>query len=145
MRRCVALVAAVLVLAGGCRSGGDTARLEDDLRAQAEAQNTLRERLGELEEQIAQLRAAVDDEVDATPLLDELDQRLEQMSSELVAETTAREDALNDVRGAVAEVRETLSSLESAIAELRRELGDLRSRHNLLEQRFDSHERHPPG
>ncbi len=140
----VALMLAVLLVS--CRSGGEVPeQVQQDLEAQAEAQNALRSRIDELEEDLHQLRALLDEDVDTVPLLDELDQRVGQLESDLVAETTAREEAVAELRDLLTDLRGSLSSLESSLEDLRRELGDLRSRHNLLEQRFDSHERHPPG
>ncbi|MBW3621454.1 MAG: hypothetical protein KY461_14510 [Actinobacteria bacterium] len=140
--RSVALVASAVLLAA-CSGGSaeDIARLEADLDTQARAQTTLRERVIELEEQLA--RAAEPDEDPVTAELsgriDELQGRLDELRASFEEATTTREDEQ-------AEVLAALSSLESSLSELRGRLDDfeteqvrLREDLSLLERRFENH------
>ena len=140
VRPVVLLTSAVLL--AGCAGGSSdaVARLEADLDTQARAQTTLRERVIELEEQLARAAEPDVDPVTAelSARLDELQGRLDELLASFEEATTTREDEQ-------AEVLAALSSLESSLSELRGRLDDfeteqvrLREDLSLLERRFET-------
>lgn len=130
-------------LLGACASGGDdrtVAQLQEDLDVQAEAQGALRDRIAELEDALATAAAAEDDEAGRLEdRIEEVASRIGDLSRQLGAAETAREDQQ-------AEDLAALSSLETAVSELRAELErldtelvKLREDHELLIRRFEDH------
>jgi chromosome segregation ATPase len=130
-------------LLGACASGGDdrtVAQLQEDLDVQAEAQGALRDRIAELEDALATAAAAEGDETGRLEdRIEEVAGRIGDLSRQLGAAETAREDQQ-------AEDLAALSSLETAVSELRAELErldtelvKLREDHELLIRRFEDH------
>jgi chromosome segregation ATPase len=145
--RATLLTVALAAAAVACSTPEEDTAFRDDLRTQAEANEALRERVGELDEQVSALREGIE-EADAAGRLEsveagiaELDQRL----GDLAGRTGTQGDEIAELRTALGDLRQSLSALDDAVATLRRELRDLETRHNLLEQRFDNHQHHPPG
>ncbi len=143
------LLLPLAVIAGllGVCSSDDTQRLQDDLRAQQALQADLQTRLEQFEAQLAHSdQAKVPERLDgAEQRLAELDRRLVELDSRLQEADEAQEEAAAELRGAVSELRKTIQELTPKVSGLQRAVGDLTSRLNLLEQRFSSHTRHPPG
>lgn len=135
------LVAAVLL--AGCASGsGDLERLEADLDTQARAQTTLRERVIELEEQLA--AAARPDEDPATAALaeriDELQGRIDDLATQLTEASTTREDEQAETIAALSSLEASLSDLRARLDEFETEQVRLREDLSLLERRFENHD-----
>ncbi len=139
-------LAVIAGLLGVC-STDDTQRLQDDLRAQQAVQADLQTRLEQFEAQIASSHQAnVPERLHgAEQRLAEVDHRLVELDSRLQEGDEAQEAAVAELRGAVSELRRTIQELTPKVGGLQRAVGDLTSRLNLLEQRFSSHTRHPPG
>lgn len=160
MRLLLLLSCLALVLAACTRGGGDE-QLRDDLRTQAQAMDQLRERLSELEDELDAVRASdattdlgerLEALEEAAPLLNdrvgEAESRLGNLEDGVGAvreDVRANDASITSLETAVAELRSRLSNLEDVVNQLQRDLGALRSDHNLLEERFANHTRHPPG
>ncbi|MBW3657808.1 MAG: hypothetical protein KY457_04160 [Actinobacteria bacterium] len=134
------LTAAVLLAA--CAGGSDDLeRLEADLDTQARAQTTLRERVIELEEELA--AAAQPDEDPATAALaeriDALQARIDELATQLTEATTTREDEQAETIAALSSLEASLSDLRARLDEFETEQVRLREDLSLLERRFENH------
>lgn len=149
--RILLVLAAVAALAACSNGGGDPA-LREDLQAQADAQQSLRNRVEELESEMAELvpgvRAAGTVGETVTQLEEKvgaLEDKLATLESGLQENAAAREASVAELRNSLEELRSSVSNLDGALEKVQRDLADLISRVNLLEERYESHERHPPG
>lgn len=162
------LLLLLLVAAGisaACTSAGD-ASFAEELRASESARLELLERVEELEAGLAEVRDELGTDDGGEARLDDLDGRVGTLGEQvgrletaLEQERGARGGADEELEGTLASVRGSVDSVAAAVREsagaveelrgalngLRRELRDLESRHNLLEERFSNHSRHPPG
>lgn len=139
--RAAALLVPAILLAGCSSGGGDIERLEADLDTQARAQTTLRERVIELEEQLA---AAAQPDVDPATAelsarLDELQGRVDELTRQLEEAGTAREDEQAEVLAAISSLEGSISELRARIEEFETEQVRLREDLTLLERRFENH------
>jgi chromosome segregation ATPase len=140
--RTVLLVAVPLALvACGGGNADDITRIEADLDTQARAQTTLRERVIELEEQLAAAAAP-----DVDPATAELSSRVEDLQAQVDELTRQLEEASTSREDEQAEVLASLSSLESSLSELRARLDEFETEQqrlhedlSLLERRFENH------
>ncbi len=138
----VALVGALLL--GAC-SGGDggpgTAQLQADLDAQARAQESLRARIGELEDRLTAATADTGEDPTAglTERIDELTTRIEDVSRALDEAETAREDAQAETLASLSALDAAITELRGTLDELSTELTKLREDHELLVRRFENH------
>lgn len=124
----------------------------DDLEAQLEEQRSLRIRIEALESEVAQLaedaRAAGEVRDTVTQLEERVagfEEKVAALESGLQDNAEEREAALAELRNSLEGLRSSVSNLDGALEKVQRDLADLISRVNLLEQRFEDHERHPPG
>jgi chromosome segregation ATPase len=149
------LIAALLAV--GCSSPADDASAAAET-AQDRTNEELADQLDRFGSELDELRGELLDE-DGGPRIDALDAQLAAVSEELAeledalrAEREARaagderlEETLAGADGRIerleASIRDTASAVQEireAVNAIRRDLGDLRSRHNLLEERFEN-------
>lgn len=140
--RSAAAVLLLAVLLAGCTGGSDdVARLEADLDTQARAQTTLRERVIELEEELALAAQPEEDPATAelSTRIDELQERVDALARSLEEATTGREDEQAEVLAAISSLESSLSELRGRLDEFETEQVRLREDLSLLERRFENH------
>lgn len=144
--RILAVTAILAALATGCGSGSvDLDPLRDDLEAQAQAQQSLRNRLQELEDLVATVTSSDDRGELLTGLEDlqdrlaEIDQAIVGLNTRLGAEEVAREDADAEALAGLSSLEETMQALRDQLDTLSSDLQRLREDHELLKARFENH------
>lgn len=129
-------------LLGACTGSGSTdSGLADNVRAQAEAQDALRERVKEVEDQVAAVLSR-DDITDFRTMqeaIDELRTRLDEMGQQLSDAEVAAEDRTATVDATLAQLTEDLESVTAAMAQLQADLQQLREDHESLQVQFQTH------
>lgn len=139
--RSATVVLAALLL-GACSSSGSTdPGLADSVRAQAEAQDALRERVSEVEDQVAAVlsRDDITDFRNMQEALDELRTRLDEMSQQIGDAEIAAEDRAATVDATLTQLTEDVESLTAAVAGLQADLQQLREDHESLQVQFQTH------
>ena len=142
----VMLTLVLAALLASCSTpSGDTATLRDTIQAQSEAQDSLRTRLTELEDQVqslltldagSQLRQLTTSVTDVADQVSELRTDVTGSLADAADETTALRGDLSSVSSSLDDLTATVSSLQSAINRLRDDLGS-------LEKQFQTHRDDP--
>lgn len=140
-RATVALTAVLVLAACSGASSDEIARLEADLDTQARAQTTLRERVIELEDQLAAVAAPDEDPVTAelSERIEAIQAQVDDLSRQLEEAATAREDEMAEVLASLTSLEGSLSELRSRLDEFETEQVRLREDLTLLERRFENH------
>lgn len=133
----LAALALALTACGG--GGGDTAALEENLEAQQEALNALRERVTTLSDEVGQVTS-----LDPMTGLSDLTEQLESLTSRLEAvETSVAEASQEDVTAVVAaevgQFSEQIDELVASLRDLTTVVNAVRADVDELEARFDEH------
>jgi peptidoglycan hydrolase CwlO-like protein len=136
----VLLVAAVVM--GACASSGSSdSGLGDTVRAQGEAQDALRVRVGDIEDQISAVLSR-DDITDFRTMQDtvaSLQTRLDELAAALDAAGVAAEDRTATVDATLGQLTSDVQALTAAVAQLDAELQQLREDHESLQVQFQTH------
>jgi peptidoglycan hydrolase CwlO-like protein len=136
----VLLVAAVVM--GACASSGSSdSGLGDTVRAQGEAQDALRVRVGDIEDQISAVLSR-DDITDFRTMQDTvatLQTRLDELAAALDAAGVAAEDRTATVDATLGQLTSDVQALTAAVAQLDAELQQLREDHESLQVQFQTH------
>lgn len=146
MLRRLALAGVAALAVTACSSDPGTDRVEGILDAQAEAQESLRQRVDELEQTVEDAGQDSSGE-DALSAVGELGERLDGIRGDLDGlgarldeEATAREEADADVETGLSDVRGELNGLRDRVVELEAQLADLDAAVDALRERLDSHQ-----
>lgn len=136
----VILVAAALTTACSGSGSGDSG-LADAVRAQGEAQDALRVRIGDIEDQISAVLSR-DDVTDFRTMqetVESLQTRIDELSAALDAANVAAEDRTATVDATLAQLTSDVEALTAALAQLDGELQQLREDYESLQVQFQTH------
>lgn len=135
------LLLAVALTAGACSGSGGDLGLADTVRAQGEAQEALRGRVGDIEDQIEAVlsRDEITDFRTVQETLEALQTRLDEVASEVDTLSTQAEDRSATVDAAMTELADEVAALTAAIGALDAELQQLREDHESLLRQFTTH------
>ncbi|MDX1510306.1 MAG: hypothetical protein R3249_03080 [Nitriliruptorales bacterium] len=144
-----ALVSGVAVaLLGSACAGADTATIEQDLEAQAQAQGDLRERISTLETTLNALSgesgSGQQELRTVTQRLTDLEEALDAISILLSEEKAARETADAEAEDERGNLANRIAALESTVSALQAEIQRLENEISALRARLDSHENGHP-
>lgn len=132
---------AAAVTAACSSSGSGDSGLADTVRAQGEAQDALRVRVGDIEDQISAVLSR-DDITDFRTMqetLESLQTRLDELAAALDAADVAAEDRTATVDATLAQLTSDVEALTAAVAQLDAELQQLREDHESLQVQFQTH------
>lgn len=135
------LLAVTAALASCSDSGGNNSGLSDTVRAQGEAQEALRARIGDIEGQISAVlsRDEITDFREMQEALDAMQTRLDEMSQKLDDAAVAAEDRGATVDATLAQLTSDVEALTAAMARLDGEIQQLREDHESLRVQFQTH------
>lgn len=146
MRTSLLLTLAAVTVLTACRApAADTAGLRDAVEAQAQAQESMRSRLAELDQQVSSLLS-----IDAASQLRTLGVAVDDVATEVASIRTDLDDGLRtasedrtDLRGDLSAVSASLDDLTSTVNALRASLELLDEDLGSLETQFRTHRDDP--
>ena len=138
-RPVLSVLAALALALTACGGGGDTAALEQNLEAQQEALNALRERVSNLSDEVGQVTSTdpMTGLSDLTEQLEGLTTRLEQVETSV--EEAGQEDVTAVVAAEVGKFSEQIDELVASLRDLTTVVNQVRTDVDDLEARFEEH------